>query len=92
MREFIMLMKGSDGEPDDWSAYIESLMTSGKFRGGSALSNSVCRTKDGADRPGETTGFMRFEADSLSAVQALLRGNPVYEAGGNVEIAELIKS
>jgi|DEB0MinimDraft_10_1074344.scaffolds.fasta_scaffold76936_2 hypothetical protein len=38
----------------------------------------------------EVTGYMRFEADSIEEVRALLSGNPLYEAGGRVEILEEI--
>jgi hypothetical protein len=34
-------------------------------------------------------GFIRVNADNLAAAKSLLSGNPVYEAGGTVEIREL---
>ena len=47
--------------------------------------------KDGqlADITSHLTGFIRIEAGSLAAAALLLAGNPVYEAGGTVEIREL---
>lgn len=36
-------------------------------------------------------GYLRVRAASLEAAEALLAGNPVYEAGGTVEIRELPK-
>lgn len=35
------------------------------------------------------TGFIRLQVESMAAAEALLAGNPVYEAGGTVEIREL---
>jgi hypothetical protein len=34
-------------------------------------------------------GYIRVAAQNLEAAQALVIGNPVYEAGGTVEIREL---
>ncbi len=36
------------------------------------------------------TGFMRFEAENIERVQELITGNPVYEAGGEIEVLELL--
>lgn len=43
------------------------------------------------NHPGVTdlSGFIRVRATNLEEVKALLTGNPVYEAGGTVEIREL---
>ena len=35
------------------------------------------------------TGFIRLRVESMAAAEAFLSGNPVYEAGGTVEIREL---
>ena len=91
MAEFMMLMKGTS-ENGDWNAYIARLTTTGLFRGGSALSNGLCATKPDNHRPCTVTGFMRFEADTIQQIQALLPGNPVYESGGEVELLELIET
>ena len=92
MSEYMMLMKGTGGSPDEWKEYIDKLVASGKFRGGSAMANGVCVVKDGRDTSCEVTGFMRFEANSRQEVQDLLSGNPVYEAGGKIEISEVVKT
>ena len=91
MPEYMLIMKNSQSE-GDWQSYIESLMQSGKFRGGSAFSNSRCLSKACDNNECVATGYMRFEADSIDEIQALLAGNPTYEAGGAVEIHELIKT
>ena len=38
------------------------------------------------------TGYMRFEADDIEKIKALLEGNPTYENGREVEILEMVKS
>ncbi len=91
MAEFMMIMKGA-GENADWKTYIDSLMKTGLFRGGSALSNGLYANKQGSNRSCVVTGFMRFEADNLHQIRALLTGNPVYESGGEVELLELIET
>jgi len=91
MAEFMMLMKGS-GEAEDWANYIDKLVMSGTFRGGSELSNGSNACKN--DKPSNctVTGFMRFEADDKQQIMDLLPGNPVYEAGGEVEVLEIVVS
>ena len=91
MAEFMMIMKGA-GENGDWYTYIEGLIETGMFRGGSALSNGLCANKQGINRSCAVTGFMRFEADNINQVRGLLAGNPVYESGGEVELLELIET
>jgi len=90
MADFMMLMKGSETE-GDWEVYIKKLIDSGLFRGGSALGNGYSLLK-GKEQDCMVTGFMRFEADDISHIRALLAGNPVYEAGGEVELQQLIES
>ena len=51
----------------------------------------MCVTKSGSDGPCAAKGFMRFEVDSLDELRALLDGNPVFEAGGEVELLELVE-
>jgi hypothetical protein len=51
----------------------------------------VCARKSGAPAPlaAHLAGFIRVNADSLDRAKSLLVGNPVFEAGGTVEIREL---
>lgn len=90
MPEFMMLMKGA-GTNDDWDTYVKKMIEQGKFRGGSALGNGVCVGKSDSEQPCVVTGFMRFDAENIDQVRALLEGNPVYEAGGEIELLELIE-
>lgn len=91
MAEYMMLMKGS-GAAEAWAAYISKLADSGKFRGGSELGNGQCHSKVNDNSDCAVTGFMRFEADSIDEIEALLPGNPVYESGGSVELLEIVIS
>ncbi len=91
MAEFMMLMKGS-GKAEEWAGYIDKLVSSGTFRGGSELGNGSCVSKASADDDCTVTGFMRFEGDSKEQVLALIPGNPVYESGGSVEVLEIVLS
>lgn len=78
----------------DWDAYIGRLSAAGVMRGGSVIGGGECFSKSG-DAPAVTahlSGYIRIETVDLAAAQGLLAGNPVYEAGGVVEIRELPKS
>lgn len=94
MRDFIFFMH-DDAPPGvsdlDWGGYLERLKGLGVFQGGSAIGEGVCLRKFGSAPPvtGDIGGYIRVIAESLEAAQALLPGNPVYEAGGTVEIREL---
>ena len=88
----------SDGEPnrsgDEWAAYFAKLRHAGVFQGGSAIGDGVCVSKSTAV-PGITphlSGYIRVQAKSLSHARELVIGNPVFEAGGTVEIRALPKS
>lgn len=80
-----------DGRGEDWGPYLEKLKKSGSFRGGSAIGTGVCVRKEGSPPPitDHLAGFIRIEAESLAEAQTLLGGNPVFEAGGTIEIREL---
>jgi hypothetical protein len=97
MPDYIFLMHddgpklGSEGHSDDWGIYIARLQASGNFEGGSAIGAGICARKSGVT-PTITallSGFIRVRADSLDDARTLLIGNPVFEAGGTVEIREL---
>jgi len=96
MPDYLLLMHadvppGNNERDDDWDAYISGLQASGHFQGGSAIGEGICARKSGA-APAVTahlSGFIRISANSLNDARALLAGNPVFEAGGTVEIREL---
>ncbi len=92
MVEYIFLMH-DDGDADEkaWEPYLRRLQQDRFFEGGSAIGEGVCVRKRGT--PGSVTahltGFIRVHAESLDQAKSLLSGNPVFEAGGTVEIREL---
>lgn len=98
MKEYLLLMHGdatpgSDAtEEKDWEAYFSKLREAGTFEGGSAIGGGVCLSKGGTP-PGitrEIVGYIRVQAESLERARELVVGNPVYEAGGTVEVRELV--
>ncbi len=99
MNDYILLMHNDtkdDGQShdDERVAYFTKLQQAGVFHGGSAIGDGVCMSKAGTP-PGMTqklTDYIRVQAESLNRVRELVHGNPVFEAGGTVEIRELPKS
>ena len=92
MPDFILLMRGDfDGPEPGWPDYLAKLRAAGCFRGGSAIGPGVALNKSGAREPldREIVGFIRIEAADLAEAQTYLAGNPVYEAGGTVEVRSL---
>lgn len=92
MGEYILFMH-DDASDDEktWKPYVQRLKESGCFQGGSAIGDGVCARKNGA-APSVTahlTGYIRVNADSLDDAKSMLAGNPLFEAGGTVEIREL---
>jgi hypothetical protein len=92
MTDYIFLMH-DDAVADEtaWEPYLRGLRQSGLFQGGSAIGKGVSVRKSGEAAPitAELAGFIRVTADSLDQAKSLLTGNPVFEAGGTVEIREL---
>ncbi|PHY20488.1 hypothetical protein [Caulobacter sp. BP25] len=96
MADYLLLMHDDAiGErAADWPLYLEQLSIKGRLRGGSAIGTGACFRKEGAPGPesGRLTGFIRIVADDLQDAETCLMGNPVYEAGGTVEIRLLPES
>lgn len=97
MNQYILFMHNdaaaSADNPLRWEQYIKDLQASGQFDGGSSIGEGVLCKKNMANQPAPvlTNGFIRIRAESLDAAQRFLIGNPTYEAGGTVEIRELLK-
>ncbi|MBI1214084.1 MAG: hypothetical protein GC190_21690 [Alphaproteobacteria bacterium] len=93
MAEFIFFMhaEAPHARAQDWAAYFAKLRAAGAFEGGSAIGAGSCERKTGAPPPLSTqlSGYIRVSARDLAEARTLLAGNPVYEAGGTVEIREL---
>lgn len=96
MRDYILFMHndvpaGLPRPRSEWEAYFGKLRQANAFQGGSSIDDGVCLAKSGASRPttSHIAGYIRINAVDLNAARALVAGNPVYEAGGTVEIREL---
>ncbi len=90
MTEYLFLMH-DDAETDDagWGPYIRTLQQGGFFEGGSVIGDGICARKQGASASitAHLAGYVN--AVNLEHAKSLLAGNPVFEAGGTVEIREL---
>ena len=93
MNDYILLMHddAAPAAPEKWARYLELLRGAGRFAGGSSIGAGICARKDAAPRAITThlAGYIRITALDLDDARTLLAGNPVYEAGGTVEIREL---
>jgi len=92
MADYIFLMHDDGGGAKlDWEPYLSRLRETGVFQGGSEIGKGACFRKSGSapDPTFHIGGFIRVTADSLEHAKALLKGNPVYESGGTVEIRDL---
>ena len=93
MNDYILLIHDdAQSEPGDWTDYFESLRATGRFDGGSSISpTGLCARKDTTTRPiaSHIVGYLRVRADDVADAERFLIGNPVYEAGGTIEIREL---
>jgi len=93
MADYLLLMH--DDAPGEvmsaWPPYLDRLAANGRLRGGSAIGEGMCVRRDGAERAvtARLSGFVRIVAESLEDAATCLEGNPVYEAGGTVEIRHL---
>lgn len=97
MKDFILFMHTDaerSGTPDEWAKYFERLRMSGRFQGGSAIGDGECVRKAGS--PGSVHralgGYIRVIASDLEEAKSFISGNPVFEAGGTVEVRELPKT
>lgn len=96
MTDFILFMhsdvpEGRDRPDEEWAAYFAKLRRVGAFQGGSSIGDGVCVSKHppAVAITGQISGYIRIVATNLEAARELIVGNPVYEAGGTVEIREL---
>ena len=91
MNDYIFLMyRAPEPITADWPSYLSRLKSTGRFSGGSSMGDGLCVSKNGTtDVSSNLVGYIRVVADSLESARDLLAGNPVYAAGGMVEIREL---
>jgi len=97
MNEYILFMHDDvlqssiANDEGRWGQYVEQLRDSGQFDGGSTIGQGKtfrkgCATQSAA---GTVRGYIRVRAESIEAASLFLSGNPIFEAGGTVEIREL---
>jgi len=96
MKDFIFLMHADTTSPErdeDWEPYIGRLIEAGCFQGGSSIGQGQAFSKEGDAAPltRQLSGYIKIQAESLEGACAALEGNPTYEAGGMVEIRELVE-
>ena len=92
MPAYILLMHDDAvADEPDWEPYLRQLQRAGVFEGGSAIGGGACVRKTGQPQAltPHLAGYIRVIARNLDQAKALLAGNPVFEAGGTVEIREL---
>jgi hypothetical protein len=97
MNEYILLMHDdapdieAAGDPGRWGAYLAQLRSTGQFDGGSSIGpgERVRKHQPAQAVSGGLGGFIRVRADSLEGARRFLDGNPVYEAGGTVDVRAL---
>jgi hypothetical protein len=94
MKDFILLMHSDaerSGTPDEWASYFARLRQTGRFEGGSAIGAGECLRKSGPVGPLHAAlgGYIRVRAHDLDDAKTFVSGNPVFEAGGTVEVREL---
>jgi hypothetical protein len=94
MSDYILFMhddESSESAALDWNPYLARLRSAGVFQGGSAIGAGKCMRRSGPvpEISERIVGFIRVEARDLDQVRELLTGNPVFEAGGTVEVREL---
>lgn len=78
-------------DPKQWEQYLANLRGTGQFDGGSSTGRGERFKRNQSSQPtgNDLGGYIRVRAVSLESAKQFLAGNPVYEAGGTVEIREL---
>ena len=100
MNDYILFMVNDPADADMaenqelWRRYINALRQSGRFGGGSSIGSGIRVGKSGTVTisSSELTDFIRVRAESAESAEGarqFLTGNPLFEAGGTVEIREL---
>ena len=94
MQYLALMPNNADVEPaaDAWERFIAAAGASGLFRGGSAIGNRRVVGPGVPDTTRHVGGYMRFDADDIAPLLALLEQHPVVNCGGSVELCELPKT
>jgi hypothetical protein len=97
MKDYILFMHNDapdGGKPRpaaEWSSYFEKLNAEHVFEGGASIGGGVCMNKSGSapqisDR---IFGYIRLRVRDINHAKELVELNPVFQAGGSVEIREI---
>jgi hypothetical protein len=99
MGEYVLLMHDDGGESTAagtegaWAEYLEALKSTGRLLGGSAVGGGRCYRLSGPTKvlASPITRYIHLQAESVEDARRFLEWNPVFEAGGTVEIRELLQ-
>ncbi len=96
MRRFLLLMHDDTTiteEVDHWTPYLDGLRLRNRLEGGSSIGGGAGLRKAGAPARSadHLVGYLIVRGADTEDVLDVVDGNPVYEAGGTVEICELIE-
>jgi hypothetical protein len=95
MKQFIMLMHNDVTMPEvdtHWPHYVAQLEQLGALRGGSSFGPGQGLRHGAAAVPlSSLVGYMLIAAPDLATAQSYVVGNPTYDAGGTVELRELVE-
>ena len=96
MRDFILIMHNDAQSTMDvadatWTSYFENLKKQGAFVAGVEIGDGLCMVKMRPAPPptAEWSRYIRIRASSMRDAAQLVEGNPVFEAGGTVEVRVL---
>ena len=94
LADFLLLMHNDydlGDQIENWQPYLDMLSSAGALRGGSAIGSGLCvrRSASARDISSHLVSYVKIETRDLDHARQLMVGNPVYEAGGTVEIREL---
>ena len=95
MPQYIIFMHGDaarEAGGDAWGPYLTMLRASGRFDGGSSIGGGMCVSNSGehANVSHQIVGYLLVRAESLQHARELIVGNPTFDAGGTVEVRELM--
>ncbi len=95
MKQFIMLMHNDVTMAEvatHWPRYVAQLEQLGALRGGSSVGPGQGLRQGAAAAPlSSLVGYMLIAAPDLGTAQRYVVGNPTYDAGGTVELREVVE-
>lgn len=95
MQYLALIHNNTDTAPTaaEWEHFFEAATKTGLFKGGSAIGSRITvGSKSVPETSQRVGGFMRFDAEDLSQLMALLDQHPVVRHGGTIELFTMPKS